>query len=386
MVGMTLALLLAKARPDWHVAIVDEKPIQSPASTNKDFDARSTALAAGSRQILQACGVWSHLVQSLTPISQVHVSDRGHLAGTLLSADDYRCSALGYVVENPDFGSALLTSLADTSNISLMAPVAITQLCRHQLGWKVALEGRVLNCKLLVLADGSKSLLARSLGIEHITEDYGQSAIIANLELDGCHQGIAYERFTHRGPIALLPLAGARGRKCALIWTRPPDITESLMALDDEVFCRRLQSEFGYRPGLIRKVGTRQTFPLQLSVAREQIRTGLVLMGNAAHALHPVAGQGFNLALRDCQSLVEQITPADDPGSLTCLHKYHTARATDQTATLALSHTLVKLFSTAAAPYALVRALGLIGLDAINPAKRAFARQAMGYPLAGNIG
>jgi len=238
---------------------------------------------------------------------------------------------------------------------------------------------------LVVLADGANSDLGKRLGIRHRIEDYGQQAIIANVETDSAHRGVAYERFTEKGPIALLPLGfTSQSRLSALVWTRPKHAAEDLMNLSDEAFCRQLQAEFGHRGGRFCRVSRRFSYPLQLAVATEQVRSGLVLMGNAAHFLHPVAGQGFNLALRDCQHLVETLNGADNPGDLRVLQIYLAGQQQDQTATIGLSHNLVKLFSTDALPSALLRSLGLIGLDAIGPAKRLFSQQAMGFPLVGN--
>lgn len=390
MVGLSLALLLASIRPSWRIALIESHALQSHVGDTpktKSFDARSTALAEGSRSILQACGVWAPLAEHLTPITQVHVSDRGHFAGSILNAADFQRESLGYVIENPDFGLALARALDSVQSIELIAPARVQSLMRRQDHWQVHVEGKVIETNLLILADGSASPLGQSLGIQYRIEDYGQTAIIANVEADRPHGGVAYERFTSHGPVALLPLSSVgRSGRYALIWTHPTAHIGPLLALDDKAFCQALQADFGYRAGRFCRVGSRQTYPLRLVLAQEQIRAGLVMMGNAAHFLHPVAGQGFNLALRDCRILSEVIADAKMPGDLALLQRYLDRQQQDQQTTVALGHGLVKLFSTADLPNTLLRSLGLLGLEAIGPAKQLFGQQAMGFSLAGNAG
>ncbi len=391
MVGITLALLIANRRTDWRIALIESHPIKIsdkplPPNLHNSFDNRSTALAEGSRPILEACGVWPMLQGSLTRINQVHVSDRGHFSGSLLKAEDYQQDALGYVIENPSLGNALGRVLHQQKQIEVLAPAKVNTLKPTESGWQLCLqtedEESQLDCSLLVLADGTASTLGQKVGIQYTRENYAQSAVIANLETNQAHQGVAYERFTDNGPVALLPL-GLADNSCrsALVWTRPADQVEALMALNDQDFCQQLQQAFGCRAGLFQRVSQRHCYPLQLVVAKEQVRRGLVMMGNAAHFLHPVAGQGFNLALRDCQTLVDVIQSANNPGDLSALQSYLHGQQQDQRLTIGLSHNLVKLFSTSALPSALVRSLGLIGMDAISPAKHLFAQQAMGFPL-----
>ena len=391
MVGLTLALLLSRqvrtGKKPWRVALVESHPLGSPTSSTSlpaSFDARSTALAEGSRAILTQCGVWPLLAEHLTAIEQVHVSDRGHFAGNLLRAEDLAYPALGYVAENPRLGRALLTVLKETRGISVLAPGQVAQTKRTDTGWQLQLTNESIQCQLLVLADGSVSSLGQRLGIPYRIERYNQRAVIANIECDRPHRGIAYERFTDQGPIALLPLGySPASHLSALVWTRP-DHAEDVMGLTDLEFCRRLQLEFGHRAGRFCRVSQRFIYPLQLAVATEQVRAGLVLMGNAAHFLHPVAGQGFNLALRDCRALVDAVADAEDPGALPSLQTYLRRQQQDQYTTINLSHSLVKLFSSNALPSTLLRSLGLLSLDAIGPAKRQFAKQAMGFPPLGN--
>ena len=404
MVGIAQALLLANSRGSWRIALIESQSIKTgdnavvdgPAArttpvarVNNSFDSRSTALAEGSKKILQDCGVWPGLQGQLTAIRQVHVSDRGHFGGSLLKAEDYQQDALGYVVENSYFGRALARALSERPNIEILAPAQVKQLTPQATGWSASVElGQIptpVTCSLLILADGTASKLGKSIGIDYSVDSYGQGAVIANVETDRPHGGKAYERFTDQGPIALLPL-GVSDSSCrnALVWTQPLDQVEQLMSLSDRDFCQQLQRDFGARAGHFVRVSQRHCYPLQLVVAKEQVRRGLVMMGNAAHFLHPVAGQGFNLALRDCQALAAVLAESgDDPGELPLLQRYLHAQSLDQCATIGLSHGLVKLFSSAALPSALLRGLGLLGMDVFPPGKRLFAQQAMGYPVVG---
>ena len=393
MVGLSQALLLAAKNPEWRIALIEAYPLKVHPSETKvqvqhhnSFDNRSTALAAGSRAILQTCGVWSEIAAHLTPIQRVHVSDRGHFAGLNLDATDYPEEALGYVIENPYLGWALANKAINHPSIHIAAPATVAQLQRLRTGWQLNLSEREqpLQCRLLILADGAESRLGKQLGIDYQVEDYRQNAIIANVETDQPHNCVAYERFTAEGPVALLPLGlSANSCRSALVWTRPQDQTEPLLASDEAEFCRRLQQMFGTRAGRFIRVGQRQAYPLRLVVATEQIRAGLVLMGNAAHFLHPVAGQGFNLALRDCAGLAEILAKQSEAvGALPTLESYWRYQQGDQRTTIGLSNQLVKQFSTASPASALLRGLGILSLDALGPARKAFAQQAMGFPVA----
>lgn len=393
MVGLSQALLLAKKNPAWRIALIENFPISNSAQPKQknSFDNRSTALAEGSRSILQACGVWESLSPQLTNISQVHVSDRGHFSGICINASEYAVDALGYVVENIYLGQSLIAQALSNSSIQIFAPAKVTKLKRHTKGWCVYIQNSQTNTEenaiktdLLILADGAQSSLAKSLGIEYRVESYGQNAIIANLECNKAHGGIAYERFTDQGPVALLPLGGS-GNACrsALVWTRPQSDAESLLEANESDFLSQLQTAFGNRAGRFIRVSKRVAYPLQLAIATEQMRAGLVLMGNAAHFLHPVAGQGFNLALRDSAMLATVLNEfSKDVGSLSTLQTYWQRQQQDQNTTITLSDQLVKRFSTGNKFSALLRGLGLITMDAVGPAKTVFSQQAMGFPLA----
>lgn len=386
MVGISLALLLARENPAWRITLIESFPLQPQALRRyqSSFDARSTALSAGSRQILEACGLWSALSQHITPIRQVHVSDKGHFGGSVIAAHEHGLQAVGYVVENAWFGNVLAAALAEAPTINLLAPARVECAAATAEGYRLTLEdGRTLDTALLVLADGAQSRLRDQLGIAINRKSYGQTAIVANISSDRPHRGVAYERFTAEGPVALLPLGeGDDSATAVLIWTRPAHEHGELLECGDELFLQRLQTLFGYRQGRFLRVGERYSYPLELSVAKEQIRRSLVVMGNAAHFLHPVAGQGFNLALRDCQALAHSlglgVRRGQDVGDLAVLEEYLQQQERDQALTIRLSDGFVQGFSSTNPGKAVLRNLGLLALDLVPPAKGLLARQTMG--------
>jgi len=262
----------------------------------------------------------------------------------------------------------------------------------------VSVQQRMLTCRLLVGADGMRSEVRRMAGIEVERHGYGQTAVIANVTPELRHDGVAFERFTVNGPLALLPLTPER---CSLVWTHPDTETDSILALDDAPFLERLQEAFGYRLGRFQRVGERQSYPLNLVRARQYIQGRIALVGNAAHTLHPVAGQGFNLGLRDVAVLAEGIDLArrqgDDIGASSVLNTYAQRRRGDLTRTSELTDSLVRIFSNDYLPITLVRDLGLVGMDLCAPFRHGFMYRTMGLggeaprllrgvPLAGASG
>lgn len=386
MVGISLALLMAHKNPAWRITLIESFPLQPKALRlyQSSFDARSTALSAGSRQILESCGLWEPLSKHVTAIRQVHVSDKGHFGGSIIGAQDHGLDSVGYVVENAWFGNVLAAALTDFPSISLIAPARVNTARARAAGYELSLDdGRTLDTALLVLADGAQSQLREQLGIAVERQSYGQHAIVANVSSDRRHRGVAYERFTAEGPVALLPLGESDDSSTmVLIWTRPSAEVAELLECEDAVFLQRLQAQFGYRQGHFMRVGERFSYPLELSVAKEQIRRSLAVVGNAAHFLHPVAGQGFNLALRDCQALTDTLVQAAKSGlplgELRVLEDYLQKQARDQELTIRLSDGFVRGFSSTSPGKALLRNLGLLALDLLPPAKGLLARQTMG--------
>lgn len=389
MVGASLALLLAHQKPNWKIALLEAQLFSEADKSpyQPSFDARSTAIAHGSVEILRELGVWEKLSQHATAISQVHVSDAGYFMGGLIDANTYALDAVGYVIPNAWIGRVLIAQLQMQNNIHLLAPVRVEKLIPQQHGAQLLVQSGnekfELNCKLAVVADGGDSPLRTSLGINSQVKDYGQTALIANVAYSEPHKGIAYERFTTQGPLALLPLGdSASAKESALVLTLPREQAKDIAELSDEEFLAHLQQRFGHRLGKFLRVSQRYHYELKLITASEQIRSHIVLVGNAAHFLHPVAGQGFNLSLRDCVCLVDALIQGEAEGKtlgeLSVLQNYIDRQTVDQTLTIEFSDKLVRLFSSAALPLIALRHLGFVGLDLMPAIKSQFASQTMG--------
>lgn len=390
-VGASLALLLAQQKPQWKIALLEAQAFAEAENYQPNFDARSTAIAHGSVEILRELGVWETLVQQATAISQVHVSDAGHFMGGLIDAATYDLASVGYVIENAWIGRALAKQIKSHVNIVYLTDARVELLMPRQLGAELKVKCGQDTCtllsKLAVIADGGNSPLRDRLGITSSVKNYRQSALIANVAYTEPHGGVAYERFTEQGPLALLPLGeSAQARTSALVLTLPEDQVDTIAALDEQGFLQHLQQRFGYRLGKFLRVSKRYIYPLQLITTDEQIRSHIVLMGNAAHSLHPVAGQGFNLSLRDCACLAKSLSEADtagkNMGELSVLQDYLRRQQLDQALTIEFSDKLVQLFSSSALPLIALRHLGFIGLDMMPALKSQFAAQTMG--TAGN--
>jgi 2-octaprenyl-6-methoxyphenol hydroxylase len=376
LVGASLALALqagAKAR-GWQIVLIE--PFAPGSSYQPSYDARSTALSYGTRQIYQRLGIWPSIAERAEPIAQIHISDRGRFGAARLTAADEGVPALGYVVENAWLGHCLWQAL-DKNVITWRCPDEVRAMHSLGDGYRLTLNDHsTLDCDLAVLADGGRSGLREQLGIAVSQQTYQQSALIANISASQAHLGHAFERFTEAGPMAMLPLADNR---CALVWTRPTLDAERLLKLDERGFLAELQEAFGYRLGALHKVGARHLYPLTLTEAQEQVRPHLVVLGNAAHSLHPIAGQGYNLSLRDTLELAETLLASSAPlGQLACLQGYLQRQRLDQQLTVGFSDQVTKLFTSSQPLLAAGRNLGLLGLDLLPPAKRWFARQAMG--------
>ena len=376
LVGASLALALQEGarQRGWRIVLIE--PFAPGNSYQPSYDARSSALSYGTRQIYERLGLWPALSACAEPIRQIHVSDRGRFGATRLSAESEGVPALGYVVENAWLGQCLWQAL-DAEVVEWRCPAEVTALQALDDGYRLTLnDGSQLDCDLAVLADGGRSGLREQLGIAVKTTPYGQSALIANISTAEAHQGQAFERFTDEGPMALLPLSENRS---ALVWTRQGGDAQRLAALPEREFLAELQLVFGYRLGALTQVGARHLYPLSLVEASEQVRPHLVVLGNAAHSLHPIAGQGYNLSLRDTLALAEALldSPAT-PGDFTVLQDYLQRQRLDQQLTVGFSDQVTRLFSTAQPLLVAGRNLGLLGLDLLPPAKHWFARQAMG--------
>lgn len=398
MVGLSLALLLGATLPAGRrICLVEsvrvpEGRVGSLQDYHPSFDARSTALSYSSRLVYRRAGLWPTLSEWLCPIETIHVSMKGRFGSTLMSARDCHWPALGYVVENAWLGRALLSAVREQGRVEVLSPARVTRVEPAGRGVRLTLDSEAmttLDAALLVVADGAGSALRASLGVEVSEKPYGQHALIANIASAEPHRGCAFERFTADGPLALLPLLPSRDASCrsALVWTLTPERAEALAGCGEDEFLRELQQWFGYRLGRLLRVGERHSYPLALMRAEEQVRQGVVVMGNAAHALHPVAGQGFNLALRDADRLagllLEACSDGTAPGDLALLQRYVASQQSDQDRTIGASDLLPSLFMHDNPALGVARDAALSGLDFLPPLKRQFVNYAAGVGGAG---
>lgn len=380
MAGATLALAISQlTQGKLPVHLIEA--VSPDSASHPGFDARAIALAQGTCQQLTNIGIWPAIADCATAITNVHVSDRGHASFVNLSAEDYHIPALGQVVELHDIGQRLFTLLRKAPGVSLYCPQRVTTLQREQDGVHVRLsDGRELQGSLLVAADGSRSALAAQCGVVWQSDDYQQVAVIANVTTSEPHQGRAFERFTQYGPLAMLPMSGGR---CSLVWCHAGKDAERVANWNDAEFCQQLQQAFGWRLGRITHVGARHQYPLALTTATQSIAHRLVLVGNAAQTLHPIAGQGFNLALRDVMSLAENLSQAwqsqQDVGGLQVLAGYQQQRATDKARTIGMTDSLVHLFANHWAPLVVGRNLGLMAMEHFTPARDVLAQRTLGW-------
>jgi len=385
MVGASLACALGDT--PLKVAVIEATPYT--ADTQPSFDTRTVALAYGSRQIFDSLELWDPITAlGVTPIKRIHVSDRGHAGTSHLDCQREDVEALGYVVETRVLGQVLHSAVQDLANVTLLCPAQVTgvdmQANRASINIQEGTNSRTLTGRLLVAADGGNSLIRNLLGIRTFRMDYDQSAVIANVVIDRPHRNIAYERFTAEGPMALLPSRGTDGadNTYALVWTVRRAGREGVLKLDDETFLHQLQQRFGDRAGRFVRVSQRFVYPLGWMQSREHVRARLAVIGNAAHTLHPVAGQGFNLGLRDvavlAQVVLDGVRNGRDPGSLSLLRDYARWRQRDHIQTALFTDGIVRTFSTRFAPVALARNIGLTLVDILPPLKHSLARHAMG--------
>ncbi len=392
LVGASLALALSRiGQGALKILVIEGFPMPAAEAEpvySSSFDARSTALSSGSLSIFEEFGIAGALAAHAARIQAIQVSDRGHFGSTLMRAEDQGWPALGYVIENAWLGRVLLSAMQQAAGVTTLSPATVDAAVYSGGTVQISLSGKdgeqTIDARLLVIADGAESKLRAALGIAARETDYHQCAVVANIAFDQPHHGCAYERFTADGPLALLPLPDAAdGRaRASLVWTLPPEGAEALSTASDAEFLAALQRSFGYRLGRLTRVGKRDIYPLKLIEATEQVRPGMVIAGNAAHALHPVAGQGFNLALRDAYRLAEAVVEAVDngiaPGELTMLRRYVETQADDQAQTVMFSDRLIQIFGHHNPVVSVARNLGLVALDILPAAKRAFVAAAAG--------
>lgn len=377
MAGSLLAWCMLSVRPELRLAIIErQSPDQAQRPQPASFDSRSIALAAGSVNLLQRWGLWQELANKACPLKQIWVSDRGHFGKARLTASEYQQAALGQVLEVEHLGNLLSAKLAQQPNLSYFQPDHIRAITPGIDSQHISLHrGTELSAKLLVIAEGGLSQSRQLAGFSVSSDDYQQTAVIANLALAQDHHNTAFERFTEHGPIALLPLSGQR---YSLVWTVARDAAAGLLAMDGPEFTAAIQQAFGYRAGVFTSVGARVQYPLALRRPDEIVRHRTALLGNSLHNLHPIAGQGFNLAIRDIQALLLALNEAGDPGSYPVLRTYQQLREQDIKRVVWFTDALVRGFSNNSRLIALARNAGLAAMLLCDPLKRPLAMQAMG--------
>jgi 2-octaprenyl-6-methoxyphenol hydroxylase len=378
MVGASLALALAGTG----VSTLLIEGVAPDSSAQPSFDERTTALGNASRRIFQSLGVWRAIEPEAAAIRTIHVSDAGRFGFARLKAAEQGVEAFGYVAANRVIGAALWARLMTAEGIALRMPARPEQIDIASTGIRLTVVDEAglrepVNARLIVAADGAHSSVRTAAGIGAIVEDYAQVAIVANVATDRPHQGMAYERFTSSGPLAVLPL---RDGNVGVIWTAASDRAEEILSYPDDVFLRELQTRFGWRAGRFVRAGRRASYPLKLTRAAATVAPRTVLIGNAAQALHPVAGQGFNLGLRDAALLAETIVASrGDPGVPAALEQFESGRAADRQGVTRFTDGLVKFFGDSRPGFGLLRNLGLLLFDLTPPAKSALARVSAGF-------
>jgi 2-octaprenyl-6-methoxyphenol hydroxylase len=379
MVGASLALALTALPLD----VVVVEAVEPEDGSQPSFDSRTTALSNGTRRIFAGLGVWEEIAREATPIRKIHVSDRGRFGSALIDAAEQGVPTLGYVAENSVIGRALWRRLRAAPRTRLIAPARVTAVAPGAAHIMLSVEGPggagTLAARLVVAADGAASLVREAVGVGAERWDYGQTAVISMVTPERYHNHVAYERFTPTGPLAVLP--GPDGR-VVVVWTLAPDAASRVLALGEVEFLAELQQRFGWRLGRLLTVGPRHAYPLALTRSAAERAPRTAIIGNAAQGLHPIAGQGFNLGLRDAATLAEVLAEAradEDPGGDAVLARYAAWRRTDRRALVAFTDGLVRLFASPFGPVRAARSLGLVLFDLSPTAKSALSRLSLGF-------
>jgi 2-octaprenyl-6-methoxyphenol hydroxylase len=397
MVGASLAVSLQGL--GLRVALIEAVPHDS--ASQPSFDERTTALSNGSRRILETLGVWAAVSGAATPIRRIHVSDQGRFGFARLDAAEQGLAAMGYVVPNRSLGAALWARLSPSESLRVFCPAHVTRVhptdrsvelvisverdasapgAESSAGTEAAPGTRVIEARLVVAADGVQSAVRSAFGVAAEVRDYEQTAVITTVLPQRFHENVAYERFTATGPMALLPLADGR---CTLVLTLKPDVAKAALAWSDREFIAEVQRRFGFRLGRFLKVGRRVPYPLSLTRSDRLSSGRCVIVGNAAQGLHPVAGMGFNLGLRDAASLAELVADSQraqrpDLGDGTVQADYDAWRAADRGGIIAFTDGLIRVFSSPLGAVQRLRNLGLLAFDVLPPAKSALSRLSTG--------
>jgi 2-octaprenyl-6-methoxyphenol hydroxylase len=385
LVGASLAVAL-RGLP-LRIALIEAHAPDSRSQPS--FDERTTALGNASRRVFEALGVWQALVAEAAPITTIHVSDAGRFGFARLAAAELGLPALGYVVPNRVLGRELWRALTLAPEMTAFMPARLQALtvAADAATLQLALPDGLtsISAQLVVAADGAQSVVRKAAALGAAVDDYGQVAIVASLRTDKVNDGVAYERFTAAGPMALLPIRAADDDAWrTLVWAARPDDADRLLQLPQDEFMREWQQAFGWRAGRAVKLGQRARYPLALSRSAGSVAPRIVLLGNAAQSLHPVAGQGFNLGLRDAAELAELLHAVTASGELdigveSVLAPYAAARARDRDGVIGFTDTLVRVFASDHRLAVAARDAALLLFDLLPPAKRALSRVSLGF-------
>jgi 2-octaprenyl-6-methoxyphenol hydroxylase len=376
--GASLAIALAPLGYDIKVI----EAVAFKASEQPSYDDRTLAMSHSSCRILSATGLWDKLEDDATAIGKIFVSELDRPGRVLLDAAELDISEFGHVVEARRFGAIVTAQLEQTENIEMISPARVIGIDPGEQKTTLQMESddgsEALEARLVVAADGANSFIRTYLNIPTETRDYHQTAVICNITPEQAHDGRAYECLTQTGPFAVLPHTGMR---CGLVWSVASDEAQGLLDLDDATFLSRANDRFGDHLGAFLQAGKRTAYPLKLVRAKEDVRERVVVLGNAAHAIHPVGAQGFNLALRDVAVLAEILADdADrDPGQSVLLNQYSHWRKQDQRETIATSDGITRLFAHPSMLAAGLRTSGLFAHALLPSLRRKSAIQAMGY-------
>ncbi len=382
MVGASFALALGGSG----LKVVLIESVAPDSTSQPSFDDRTTALGNGSRQVFEALGVWRAMLPESAAIRTIHVSDAGRFGFARLDAQQQGVEAFGFVVPNRVIGRALWERLAAAQHVKLLVPARPVRVNAGPERVVIDVERaggarESIECALVVAADGAQSVVRAASGIAATVEDYDQVAIVVHVTADRPHEGGAFERFTPTGPLAVLPLADG---SYTVVWTLRPAHAAQVLALDDAAFLERLMAAFGWRAGRFVRAGKRSSYPLKLTRTEQTVATRTVLIGNAAQALHPVAGQGFNLGLRDAATLAEMVVAHArsgrvDVGERELLARFAEWRAEDRRGVTRFTDGLVKAFGDERPGLGWVRNFALLLFDLAPTAKQALSRVSWGF-------
>lgn len=382
LVGASLACALAPLG----LKVVLVEAVAFRAASQPSYDDRTLALSASSCQILKGLGIWPALEDNATPIREIHVREIDRPGRVIMQPSELGLDRFGHVVEARVFGAAVLDLLPGLDDLDVICPASVSALSVDEGHARIVYQTdgvqAELEAKLVVGADGANSFIRESLGIGSEQYDYGQTAVICNITPEQPHEGRAFECFTPTGPFAVMPHVAGR---CGLIWCVASDQAEALLQLPEDEFLSQARARFGGTLGEFIKIGKRSSYPLRLVRANEDIRPRVVILGNAAHAIHPIGAQGFNLGLRDVAVLAEVLYDEmssgreRDPGAMAILKRYSDWRRPDQRGTIAYSDGLARMFANPSPLAAAARTAGLFAHALLPPLRRHLAVKAMGY-------